>query len=114
MVGNNITVSAVKVTIPLKPADLPANLVPPEPAPTGNPVLNVQLAGTNVVVPVHLSSKNARKTLKLLAQHGADSINLVINGVLKPGVAHGTWMIAEASFQTFVKSSASDTTTGGG
>jgi hypothetical protein len=102
-VGNSVTVPALKIVIPLKPADLPANLVPPEPAPVGNPVLAVQLQGTDVVVPVYLSGKNARKTLKTVAQHGAENVNLVINGVLKPG-AQGGWVVAEASFQVFVKS----------
>ena len=52
---------------------------------------------------MQLGGKNARKTLKLLAQHGPDSVNLVVNGTLKPGPQAGTWVIAEASFQTFVK-----------
>ena len=69
--GNTVTVPTLKVTIPLRPDQIPPGLVPAEPAPVGNPILTVQLAGTNVIVPVHLSGKNARKTLKLLAQHGA-------------------------------------------
>ena len=103
--ANPVTVPAIKVTVPLKPTDLPADLVPAEPLPTGNPVLTVQLQGTGVIVPVHLSGKNARKTTKLIAQHGADSVNLVINGNLKPG-PNGTWLITEASFQTFIKTQA--------
>jgi hypothetical protein len=102
-VGNCVTVQTLKITIPIKPSDLPATLVPAEPLPTGNPVLNVQLQGTDVVVPVFLSGKNARKTLKTVAQHGAENVNLVINGVLKPG-ALGGWVVDSASFQVFVKS----------
>ena len=101
--GNSVTVSTLKIVIPIKPQDIPATLVPPEPAPVGNPVLNVQLQGTDVVVPVYLSGKNARKTLKTVAQHGAENVNMVVNGVLKPG-AQGGWVVAEASFQVFVKS----------
>ena len=104
--ANPITVPAIKVTIPLRPEQIPPGLVPAEPAPVGAPILTVQLAGTNVIVPVHLSGKNARKTLKLLAQHGPDGVNLVVNGTLKPGPQAGTWMVAEASFQSFVKSQA--------
>ena len=48
--ANLITVPTLKVTVPLKPTDLPADLVPAEPAPTGNPVLTVQLQGTSVIV----------------------------------------------------------------
>ena len=96
-------ISVLRITIPLKPSDLPATLVPAEPAPVGNPVLNVQLQGTDVVVPVYLSGKNARKTLKTVAQHGAENVNMVVNGVLKPGV-QGGWIVDSASFQVFVKS----------
>ena len=109
-VGNIITVPTLKVVIPLRPTDLPPDLVPAEPAPVGAPILTVQLAGTNVIVPVHLSGKNARKTMKLLAQHGPTNVNLVVNGTLKPGPQAGTWMVAEASFQTFIKPQPSDAT----
>ena len=102
-VGNTVTVPTLKIVIPLRPDQIPPGLVPAEPAPVGAPVLNVQLAGTGMTIPVHLSGKNARKTLKLLAQHGAANVNLVVNGTLKPGPQAGTWMVAEASFQTFIK-----------
>ena len=108
--ANLITVPALKVTIPLKPDQIPSDLVPAEPLPTGNPVLTVQLAGTGIVVAVHLSGKNARKTMKLLAQHGPGNINLVVNGNLRPGPQAETWMVAEASFQTFIKPQPSDAT----
>ena len=52
--ANPITVPAIKVTIPLRPDQIPPGLVPAEPAPVGAPILTVQLAGTNVIVPVHL------------------------------------------------------------
>ena len=110
--GNPITVPTLKVTVPLKPTDLPADLVPPEPAPVGNPVLTVQLAGTGVILPIQLGGKNARKTLKLLAQHGPDGISLVINGSLKPG-PNGTWLITDASFQSFVKNTPAPESTPG-
>jgi hypothetical protein len=62
--GNPITVSTLKVTIPLRPDQIPADLVPAEPLPTGSPVLTVQFQGTSVVVPIQLGGKNARKTLR--------------------------------------------------
>ena len=75
-----LTVPTIKVVIPVKPTDIPKDLVPPEPSPPGNPVLHIQLAGTDLTIPVHLA-----------------------NGVLKPGIKTGTFMIVEASLQTFTK-----------
>ena len=48
--------------------------------------------------------------MKLLAQHGPGNINLVVNGNLRPGPQAETWMVAEASFQTFIKPQPSDAT----
>jgi hypothetical protein len=99
---HTITTNTLKITIPLKANQIPKNLVPAEPAPTGNPTLNIQLQDTSTIIPCQLSGKNARKTLKALATQPEDT-NLVLNGNLTPGIKQGTWQIINASFQVFLK-----------
>jgi hypothetical protein len=98
-----LTVPTIKVVIPVKPTDIPKDLVPPEPSPPGNPVLHIQLAGTDLTIPVQLAGKSTRKALRVLATTDPSTVAVTLNGVLKPGIKTGTFMIVEASLQTFTK-----------
>jgi hypothetical protein len=102
-----IAVSTLKITIPLRAHQVPKDLVPPEPAPTGNPILLIELQGCSTPIPAQLSGKNARKTLKALAGQPEDT-PLVLNGNLAPGLKSGTWQITGASFQVFSKPTTTD------
>ncbi len=83
-----------KVTIPIKglkihtllpPAALPADLVPPEPQPAGNPVIELLLEGSPLVVRASLNGRSVRRALKTIAELGPDNVNAVLQGVLKVG-----------------------------
>ena len=55
-----IRVRGLKVTTLLPPASLPQDLVPPEPQPAGNPVLELELEGSPIVVQATLNGKSVR------------------------------------------------------
>lgn len=99
---HTVEAAALKVTIPLRASQIPKDLVPPEPAPAGNPVLLVQLQGCTTPIPAALSGRNARRTLKSLVGQPEDT-NLALGGTLVPGVKSGTWQITNASLQVFAK-----------
>ena len=88
-----------KVTIPVKglkintlvpPAALPTDLVPPEPQPAGNPVIELQLEGSPLVVRASLNGKSVRRALKVIAEHGPENVNVVLQDTLKPAAAPGS------------------------
>jgi hypothetical protein len=73
----------------LPPAALPADLVPPEPQPAGNPVIELPLEGSPLVVRASLNGKSVRRALKVIAEHGPENVNVVLQGTLKPAAAAG-------------------------
>jgi hypothetical protein len=98
-----ITVTAVKVAIPLRPHQIPRDLVPPEPAPAGTPVLRLQLEGTDTTVTAQLNGKSCRKLLKQIAEYGPDNTSIILQGNLKPGLMPGSFTLEGAGFQAFNK-----------
>jgi hypothetical protein len=84
-----IPVKGLKINTFLPPAALPADLVPPEPQPAGNPVIELQLEGSPLVVRASLNGKSVRRALKVIAEHGPENVNVVLQGTLKPAAAAG-------------------------
>ena len=50
-----IPVKGLKINTLVPPASLPGDLVPPEPQPAGNPVINLALEGSSLVVRASLN-----------------------------------------------------------
>jgi hypothetical protein len=98
-----ITVPALKVTIPLTATALPRDLVPPD-GPPGEPTLDLVLEGGALTVRAKLNGKNYRKLLKQLAEHGAETMAVALQGVLRPPASPGGPFVLEgAGFQAVVK-----------
>jgi hypothetical protein len=73
----------------LPPAALPAELVPPEPQPAGNPVVELEIEGTPLVMRAILNGKSVRRAIKTIAEHGPDNVNVLLQGNLRPAAASG-------------------------
>jgi hypothetical protein len=84
-----LIVKGLKLNSLIPPASLPADLVPPEPQPAGDPVLDLELEGGSLVVRAKLNGKSVRKVLKTIAEHGVDGVNVLVQGNLKPPAAPG-------------------------
>jgi hypothetical protein len=84
-----IKLKGVKVNTLLPPAALPADLVPPEPQPAGNPVIELEIEGTPLVLRVVLNGKSVRRALKTIAEHGPENVNVLLQGNLRPPAAPG-------------------------
>jgi hypothetical protein len=84
-----IPVKGLKINTLLPPAALPADLVPPEPQPAGNPVITLALEGSPLLVQASLNGKSVRRALKVIAEHGPDNVNVVLQGNLKPATTPG-------------------------
>jgi hypothetical protein len=92
-----IPVRGLKVQTLLPPAALPADLVPPEGQPAGNPVIELQLEGGSLAVRAVLNGKSVRRALKTIAEHGPDDVNVVLQGTLKgPAQPGGPLVLADA------------------
>jgi hypothetical protein len=94
--STSIRVKGVKINTLLPPASL-VGLVPPEPAPAGNPVLNVELEGSDVVLRATLNGKSVRRALKVIAKHGAENVNAVLQGNLKPSATPSGPLVLDAA-----------------
>jgi hypothetical protein len=93
-----LTVRGIKVTTLLGPMALvAADLVPPEPAPAGDPVLDIELEGGSLTVRAKLNGKSVRKALKQIAEHGLDDVNLLLQGNLRPAPSPGQPFLLEAA-----------------
>ena len=84
-----IPVKGLKINTLVPPASLPGDLVPPEPQPAGNPVINLALEGSSLVVRASLNGKSVRRALKVIAEHGPENVNVVLQGTLKPAATPG-------------------------
>ena len=84
-----IALKGVKVNTLLPPAALPADLVPPEPQPAGNPVVELEIEGTPLILRAVLNGKSVRRALKAIAEQGPDHVTVLLQGNLKPAAAAG-------------------------
>src|SRR5512135_1503176 len=96
-----IRIPGIKVAVPLKPDAIPRNLVPME-GPAGEPVLELALEGSALTIEARLNGKNYRKMLKNIAEHGADNVVVVLQGVMRD--QGGKFYLEGAGFQVNVKS----------
>jgi hypothetical protein len=86
--STKIRVKGVKINT-LIPAGSLVGLVPPEPKPAGNPVIDIEIEGSPIVIQATLNGKSVRRALKVIAEHGADGVNALLQGNLKPGATEG-------------------------
>ena len=84
-----IHVRGLKIASLIPPDALPPDLVPPEPHPAGRAIFEVALEGGGLVVRVECNGKAVRKALKAIAEHGAEGVNLLLQGTLKPPAQPG-------------------------
>jgi hypothetical protein len=83
-----IKLKGVKINTLLPPAEL-ADLVPPEPQPAGNPVVELEIEGTPLIMRAVLNGKSVRRALKVIAEHGPGNVNVLLQGNLRPSSAAG-------------------------
>lgn len=91
-----ITVPSLKVTIPLRAAQLPPDLVPAD-GPAGEPTIDVVLEGGSLTVRAKLNGKNLRKNLRLIAEQGPDNVAVVLQGALRPPAGTGEPFVLESA-----------------
>jgi Domain of unknown function (DUF4326) len=84
-----IHVRGLKIASLIPAEALPADLVPPEPQPAGRAIFEVELEGSGLVLRVECNGKAVRKALKAIAEHGADGVNLLLQGTIKPPAKPG-------------------------
>jgi hypothetical protein len=92
-----IVLKGMKLNSLIPPASLPADLVPPEPQPAGDPVLDLELEGGSLVVRAKLNGKSVRRALKTIAEHGPDGVNVLVQGNLKPPPSPGEPFVLDAA-----------------
>lgn len=95
-VSTVIQVKGVKINTLIPPACL-VGMVPPEPEPAGNPVLDIELEGSVVVLRAVLNGKSVRKACKAIAKHGVDGVNVCLQANLKAGTAIAAPMILDSA-----------------
>jgi hypothetical protein len=97
MKAATIRVNGLKVAVPLRAADVPRDLVPME-GPAGEPVIDLALEGSSLVVRAKFNGKNYRKMLKTIDEHGPDNVAVVLQGLLRPAEGGG-YLLEGAGFQ---------------
>ena len=83
-----IRVKGVKINTLIPVASL-VGLVPPEPQPAGNPVIDLEIEGSPLVIRATLNGKSVRRALKVVADHGPEGVNALLQGNLKPAATAG-------------------------
>ena len=84
-----VKLKGVKVNTLLPPAALSADLVPPEPQPAGNPVVELEIEGSPLVLRAVLNGKSVRRAIKTIAELGPENVNVLLQGNLRPAAAPG-------------------------
>ena len=83
-----ILVRGIKINTLIPAASL-IGLVPPEPQPAGNPVIDIEIEGSPLVIRATLNGKSVRRALKVVAEHGPEGVNALLQGNLKPATTGG-------------------------
>jgi hypothetical protein len=86
--SRKIRVKGVKINTLIPAASL-EGLVPPEPQPAGSPVIDLEIEGSPLVIRATLNGKSVRRALKVIAEHGPDGVNALLQGNLKPSPTAG-------------------------
>src|SRR3954469_16023565 len=100
MKSATIRVKGLKVAVPLQADAVPRDLVPMD-GPAGEPVIDLAVEGSDLVVRARFNGKNYRKMLKTIDEHGPDNVAVVLQGLLRPDQAG--YMLEGAGFQVNVK-----------
>jgi hypothetical protein len=87
-----VPVKGLKVTTMLAPGVLTPDLVPPEPAPAGEVMIGLDVAG-KLTAHALVNGKSIRKALRTIAEHGTDNVILILQGNLIPGDVAGTFVL---------------------
>jgi hypothetical protein len=98
-----VKVRGVKVNTLIPPGALPPGLVPPEPQPAGNPTIEVEMEGSPIVLQATLNGKAIRRALKVIAEHGPDGVNVLLQGNLKPTETVNLFIIEAAGLSVTPK-----------
>jgi hypothetical protein len=94
--STKIRVKGVKVNT-LVPAASLVGLVPPEPAPAGTVTIDLEIEGSPIVIRAALNGKSVRRACKLIAEHGPDGVNALLQGNLKPATTEGGPLILDTA-----------------
>ena len=86
--STKIRVKGVKINTLIPAASL-VGLVPPEPQPAGSPVIDIEIEGSPLVIRATVNGKSVRRALKVIADHGPDGVNALLQGNLKPATEAG-------------------------
>lgn len=97
-----IKVPSLKLTLPLRPNQLPADLVPMD-GPPGEPILELVLEGSPLTIVAKINGKNYRKMTKTVAEHGVEAVAIILQGNLKPGIKSGSLALDSAGFSVQIK-----------
>jgi hypothetical protein len=91
-----LSVKGIKITTLIPPDALPADMVGPEGQPAGEPVIDLALEGSSLVVRAKLNGKSVRRVLKTIAELGPGGVNVLLQGTMKPGAAGGPYTLDSA------------------
>jgi len=81
--STTIRLKGVKINTLIPAASLDG-LVPPEPAPAGTVTIDIEIEGSPIVIRAIVNGKSVRRACKLVAEHGPDGVNALLQGNLKP------------------------------
>jgi hypothetical protein len=88
-----VPVKGLKVTTLLSPQSLlTPGLVAPEPQPAGEVPIALDVAG-KLTVACMLNGKSVRKALKVIAEHGPENVNVLLQGNLICGAEPGSFVL---------------------
>ena len=109
---NEIPIAAkkIKLSVPLRPEDLPA--VPLE-GPIADLTLRLNLEGSGLSIPARINGKSYRRMLKTVAQHGAGNVAVVLQGEMVADPGGGAVRLDAAGFQVVVKAPPAPATNAG-
>ena len=86
--SKKIRLKGVKINTLIPAASL-VGLVPPEPQPAGSPVIDLEIEGSPLVIRATLNGKSVRRALKMIAEHGSEGVNALLQGNLKASATEG-------------------------
>src|SRR3954451_3866249 len=96
-----IRVNGLKVAVPIRAEAIPRDIVPMD-GPAGEPVIELALEGSGLLVRAKFNGKNYRKMLRTIDEHGAANVAVVLQGLLRPAEGGG-FHLEGAGFQVNVK-----------
>ena len=86
--STKIRLKGVKINTLIPAASL-VGLVPRNRSLPATPVIDLEIEGSPLVIRATLNGKSVRRALKVVADHGADGVNALLQGNLKPAATEG-------------------------